>query len=116
MFSDSFSVAVVVSDAKRSAQWYREKLGFEVSTDDSHWITAWKKGADWKLHLCQEPPLEKGNTGICLYADDVEQTVNDLKSKGVSFAQDYTRTDWGGEVAKFEDPDGNIFWISDGSA
>jgi catechol 2,3-dioxygenase-like lactoylglutathione lyase family enzyme len=114
MFSNDFSVAVMVSDAKKSAAWYKEKLGFEVSADEGHWVTAWSKGAQWKLHLC-EGKLEPGNTGICLYTDNVEATVSDLKKKGVKFSQDYTKTDWGGEIAKFDDPDGNVFWISKGT-
>ena len=112
MLSQSFSVAVMVSDAKKSAAWYKEKLGFEVSLEDDHWITTWQKGANWKLHLCQGT-LEPGNTGICFYSNEVQKVVNDLKSKGVKFSQDYTRRDWG-EIAKFDDPDGNVFWLASG--
>jgi catechol 2,3-dioxygenase-like lactoylglutathione lyase family enzyme len=114
MFSNNFSVAVVVSDPKKSAKWYKDKLGFDISTEDDHWVTAWEKGAPWKLHLCQQKNLEPGNTGICLYTDDVRGKVEELKKRGVKFSQDYTKTDWGGEIAKFDDPDGNIFWISKG--
>lgn len=114
MLSNESSVAVMVSDAKKSAAWYKEKLDFEVSTEDDHWITAWSKGANWKLHLC-EGDLEPGNTGIGFYASDVNQTVSELKKKGVKFSTDYKKTDWGGEIAKFDDPDGNIFWLSNGS-
>jgi len=114
MLSNEFSVAVMVSDAKKSANWYREKLGFEVSLEDDHWITTWETGSQWKLHLCRGA-LEPGNTGIGFYTDNVEKVVNDLKSKGVKFSQDYTKTNWGGEIAKFDDPDGNVFWISSGS-
>jgi lactoylglutathione lyase len=113
MLSDNFSVAVMVSDAKKSAEWYKEKLGFETS-EEGHWVTAWVQGAKWKLHLCKGKELEPGNTGICFYSDEVEKTVQDLKSKGVKFSRDYTKTDYG-ETAMFEDPDGNVFWISNGS-
>ncbi len=112
MISKEFSIAVVVSDAKKSAAWYREKLGFETSTDEGHWVTTWANGANWKIHLC-EGTLEPGNTGIALYSDDVKKTVGDLKKKGVKFAMDYTKTQWG-ESAQVEDPDGNIIWISAG--
>jgi len=111
MISREFSVAVMVSDAKKSAAWYAEKLGFETS-EEGHWVTAWPKGAKWKLHLC-EGKLEPGNTGIGLYSDDLKNTVADLKKKGVKFAQDYTKTEWG-EIAQLKDPDGNIIWVSAG--
>jgi catechol 2,3-dioxygenase-like lactoylglutathione lyase family enzyme len=99
----------MVSDAKKSAKWYEEKLGFEISNEDDHWVIARPKGADWMLHLC-EGGLEPGNTGIGFYSDDVEKTVADLKKKGVKFDQDYVKADWGGN-ASFKDPDGNVIWI-----
>ena len=112
MLSKSFSVAVVVSDGKKAAKWYKDKLGFEVSTDDDHWVTTWLKGSQWKLHLC-EGKLEPGNTGIGFYSKNVRGTVKALKEKGVKFSKDYTKTPWG-EIAMFDDPDGNVFWISAG--
>jgi len=112
MISKEFSVAVMVSDAKKSASWYKDKLGFEISTDEDHWVTAWPKRAKWKLHLC-EGKLEPGETGIGLYSDDLKKTVTDLKKKGVKFATDYTKSKWG-EISRFKDPDGNIIWISAG--
>lgn len=111
MLSNRFTVAVTVSDAKESAEWYRNKLDFEVSRQDEHWIIVWPKGAQWKLHLCEGQELEPGNTGIAFYSDDLQKTVEELKSKGVKFSMDYTKTDRG-EEAKFDDPDGNVFWIS----
>lgn len=102
----------MVSDSKKSAKWYREMLGFETS-EEGHWVTAWLKGAEWKLHLCEGDP-EPGNTGIALYSEDLKADVARLKNKGVEFAQDYTKADWG-EIAKLKDLDGNIIWISAGS-
>jgi predicted enzyme related to lactoylglutathione lyase len=111
MLSKEFSVAIMVSDAKKAKDWYGEKLGFQTSTED-HWVTAWPKGAKWKLHLC-EGELEPGNTGIGFYSDDLKGTVADLKKKGVKFAMDYTKTEWG-EMAQLKDPDGNVISILPG--
>jgi len=90
VFNNNFSVAVVVSNGKRSARWYSEKLGFESSVQ-GHWVTVWPKGAAWKIHLCQQPKnkLEPGNTGISFYAKDVEGTVKELKKRGVKFETDF---------------------------
>ena len=110
MISTLLTVAVMVSNAKESAKWYKEKLGFETSNEDDHWVVARPKGADWMLHLC-EGDLEPGNTGIGFYSDDVKRTVAYLKKKGVEFDQDYTKADWGGN-ASFKDPDGNVIWIA----
>jgi predicted enzyme related to lactoylglutathione lyase len=111
VLSKDISIAVMVSDAKRSAEWYAEKLGFESSVDD-HWVTACPKGARWKLHLC-EGDLEPGNTGIALYTDDLKATLDELKKKGVKLSMPYTRKPWG-EMGQVEDPDGNQIWIFPG--
>jgi catechol 2,3-dioxygenase-like lactoylglutathione lyase family enzyme len=113
MFSNVFTAAVMVADPKKSAKWYREKLGFETSIED-HWVTAWPKGATWKLHLC-EGDLEPGNTGLCFYFDDLKKAVADLKKKGVKFSHDYMKTE-DGAFAMFDDLDGNVFWLSQGTA
>jgi catechol 2,3-dioxygenase-like lactoylglutathione lyase family enzyme len=112
MISKSFSVAVVVSDPKKSAKWYRAKLGLATSVE-GHWVTVWQKGTTWKIHLCEGKP-EPGNTGIAFYTDNVEKLVASLKKKDVKFSVDYTKTDWG-ENAQFDDPDGNVFWLIKGS-
>jgi predicted enzyme related to lactoylglutathione lyase len=112
VLSRSISIAVMVSDAKKSAKWYKQKLGFTSSVED-HWVTVWPKGVNWKLHLC-EGDLEPGNTGIGFYSEDTEKTVASLKKKGVKFSKDFTKTEWGA-IAMFDDPDGNVFWISQGA-
>jgi catechol 2,3-dioxygenase-like lactoylglutathione lyase family enzyme len=101
----------MVSDAKKSVQWYTEKLGFE-SAAEGHWVTVNPKGSEWKLHLCQGT-LEPGNTGIGFYSKDVEKTAAEMKKRGVKFTRDVTKSK-DGASAMFQDPDGNIFWLSEG--
>lgn len=111
MISRDFSVAIMVKDAEKSAQWYKEKLGFRVS-HEGHWVTVWPRGSPWKIHLCEGEP-EPGNTGISFYTSDLKSTVDLLKKKGVKFHKDLTKADWG-SFAQIEDPDGNIIWINEG--
>jgi len=108
------SVAVLVTDAKRAAEWYREKLGFEVGIQ-GHWVTVSPKGTEMKLHLCEkckewEDDRPGGQTGISFEVDNKEQTYRELKASGVEFSQELT-TEWFGTYAIFKDPDGNQFWI-----
>jgi lactoylglutathione lyase len=112
MVSKEVSVAVMVSDSERSAKWFGEKLGFETSVE-GHWVTVWPKGAGAKIHLCQGKP-DPGNTGISFYVEDLESEVKRLKGNGVGFPVDYTVGEWG-TFARFADPDGNEFWINQGS-
>jgi predicted enzyme related to lactoylglutathione lyase len=110
MIESIYSVAVVVSDRKKAAQWYKEKLGFAIKEEsEEHWTIvgppSWPSG----LHLC-EGDLEPGNTGILLYPDDFDKTVQELKNRGVQFTQEPKKEPWG-TYAMFKDPDGNEFWL-----
>lgn len=110
MIDSIYSVAVVVSDRKKAAQWYKEKLGFAIKEDsEEHWTVVGP--ADWPsgLHLC-EGDLEPGNTGILLQPDDFDKTVEELKKRGVQFTKEPKKEPWG-TSAMFKDPDGNEFWL-----
>lgn len=113
VFNSNFSVAVVVSNGKRSANRHSEKLGFESSVQ-GHWVIVWPKGAGWRIHLCQQrkSKLEPGNTGISFYAKDVEGTVKQLKKKGVRFETDFTKAEWG-SFALLKDPDGSDIYTNE---
>jgi len=104
------SIAVTVSDAKKAAEWYREKLGFELRDSEGHWMTVAPKGWGTVIHLCQTEELEPGNTGIGLYTKELDATYRELKSKGVEFTQELKREPWGA-YAIFKDPDGNEYWL-----
>lgn len=115
MIREIHSVAVMVSDAQRSSDWYTQKLGLErKSESQDHWVVVGPKGAGTGLHLCQAgfmgSTLEPGNTGVLLSVDDLEKTVRELKGRGVEFAKDVTREQWG-SYAIVKDPDGNEFWL-----
>lgn len=112
MVSKNVSAAVMASDAKRSAKWFKEKLGFVISTE-GHWVTVWPKGSTAKVHLC-EGEVEPGNTGIAFYCADPKKEAAQLKKKGVEFAKDVTVESWG-TYALIKDPDGNEFWLLKGS-
>ena len=106
-----YDIAVVVSDAKRSAEWYQEKLGFEVREQEGHWITVAPKDAETVLHLCEITPLEPGVTGINFLVDDLEGLCKELSGKGVEFTAPLERTRWG-LLAIFKDLDGNEIQLS----
>ena len=119
MLTEISSVPVLVRDAKKSAKWYSDKLGFEANVQ-GHWVTVKPKGSKMVIHLCEAPhrriPEEweddrpGGNTGIGFYSDDQKKTFQELKARGVEFKKDLT-TEWFGTYAIFRDPDGNEFWM-----
>jgi lactoylglutathione lyase len=113
MINKIASIAVVVSNGKKAAEWYKEKLGFEIVESSGHWITVAPKGSETVLHLCEGPPLEPGNSGILLICDDVLKTVEDLRKKGVKIVEEPKDEGWG-LYAMFSDLDGNVFWLMQG--
>ena len=110
MLKSIVDVAVVVSNANKSAEWYSEKLGLEVRDKEGHWVTVAPKGSTVVLHLCETKPLEQGNTGIAFNVDDLDKAYQELSGKGVEFTVKPTKEEWG-SYAMFKDPDGNVFWL-----
>jgi len=72
MFNQLDYTMVIVSDMKRSIEFYRDKLGFEVDTDammgaDYRWLTMRIKGQPGFEIILMEPKagmmLERGSPG-----------------------------------------------------
>lgn len=130
------SVAILVHDAKRAAEWYHEKLDFEVLENSGHTVYVKAKDDTFIIHLCGkcgawETDRPGGRTGVWFHcgpvsmrrdaesgqlivASDpalVEKTFSELKAKGVEFSEEITTTGWG-KYAIFKDIDGNEFEMS----
>ncbi|MFY9716550.1 MAG: VOC family protein [Thermoplasmata archaeon] len=113
------SIAVVVSDRRKAQAWYTENLGLDLIDSDDHWVTVGRKGKDGVLHLCQvtefdtNGTLEPGNSGILLRLPgrDFVTNCDALKAKGVAFARDPEKADWGW-WAVARDPDGNELMLA----
>src|SRR5947199_8246233 len=77
------TIALVVSDAKKSAKWYQEKLGFEIRDHQGHWITVAPKRENMAFHLGEGfYPLEPGNTGISFTTTDAKREEGALRQLG----------------------------------
>lgn len=106
-------VAVVVSNAKASAKWWKQNLGFPSYTirGSGHAVLVAPPGDRFLLHLCEGfAPLEPGDTGIAFVTDEMDSLVNRMTKGSVDFPVPPTKEKWGSR-AKFADPDGNIFWL-----
>jgi len=112
MVSSKFSVAVAVSNGKKSEKWFKEKAGFKTSAH-GHWVLVWPEGATTKIHLCEGEP-EPGNTGIAFYVKNAAKFAEEMKAKGVKFTQPVKKEDWGVN-GMFADPDGNEYWLIQGT-
>lgn len=107
-------VAVTVTNARAAARWWEENLGFQTFTLDGktgHAVMVAPPGDRYLLHLCEGfAPLDPGNTGIAFMTDDIDALVRRMVAGGVRFPEPLQKQEWGA-MAKFDDPDGNVFWL-----
>lgn len=112
--------SIPVRDQDASLRFYTEKLGFKVATDQpfdgkQRWIELKIPGADSLLALFTPEGHEDrigGFQPMTFWCEDVFATSKLLKSKGVEFAKEPQKEQWG-TFAIFKDNNGNQFVLSD---
>ncbi|HEX9599418.1 MAG TPA: VOC family protein [Gaiellaceae bacterium] len=132
MLKQLTNVQVWVHDQDEALAFYTEKLGLELREDvtvpemgNFRWLTVGVPGQEdvaITLMAVPGPPvfdeetraqihalLAKGAAGGLFFAaDDVRKSYEELKSRGVEFAQEPTEQPYGID-AGFRDPSGNHF-------
>src|SRR5689334_5594220 len=74
------------SDAAGLRTFLRDKLGFSATDVGDGWLIFDLPEADLGCHPAdEEHGAPSGTPDISFYCDDIEATVNELKSKGVTF-------------------------------
>ncbi len=58
-----------------------------------------------------DPALTGRHTGIGWVVDDLDSAFAALTAAGVEFDMPPTRQPWGGHMAMFRDPDGNLYYL-----
>src|SRR5262249_6784382 len=108
-------VSIPVADQARALEFYTEKLGFTVKTDQpmgpggQRWIELQIPGAETQITLFTPPGHENrigGFVPLSLWADDVAGTYETLKARGVEFTAPPKQEPWGTSVI-FKDSEGN---------
>ncbi len=114
-------ISIPVHDQNRALDFYTEKLGFTIITDQpfdekQRWIELRVPKAETRVVLFT-PPGEEGRVGAMMnmsYAcDDIDQTYEELKGRGVQFEGPPEEQPWG-TYAMFQDSEGNRFVLSTG--
>ena len=116
--------SIAVSDLARAAEFYEGKLGLSA-VEERPESRVYACGGDTALHV-YESPTGAGPASATLatfYVADLEQVVDELASRGVTFeryddpglaADEKGIHDMGdGRVTWFKDPDGNTFAIEE---
>ncbi|HEX7064102.1 MAG TPA: VOC family protein [Bacillales bacterium] len=112
--------SIPVIDQDRAVEFYTEKLGFEVVTDQpfgngKRWIELQPPESDTLIVLFT-PPGQEDRIGsfqnVAFTSDDVEKDYRELRDRGVEFVEPAQKANWGGMQAIFKDPDGNTFVLA----
>ena len=112
--------SIPVSDQDRALEFYTEKLGFKVSTDQrfdetQRWIEL-QIGNSVSGVVLFTPPQHADRigtyTGMSFKCDNLEKTYAEMVERGVEFLGPPRRESWGAS-AQFKDPDGNLFVMSE---
>jgi catechol 2,3-dioxygenase-like lactoylglutathione lyase family enzyme len=125
MINQLAHVCLVVKDYDEAINWYTEKLGLELRSDqpfgEGHrWVTLGAKGAkghkDTEIVLFQVDPRQQDSrlqqpghvSGWVFRSDDCRRDVEVFKSRGVKIIDEAKEMPWGIQ-AIFEDLYGNSF-------
>lgn len=111
--------SIWVKDQDEALKFYRDTLGFKVTTDNStsmpgyRWLTVAPHTDDFEIVLNLATTPEQlagvGRQGIFVFAsDDIHADYAALKAKGVKFQTDINVNPWGSDFV-FEDLYGNDF-------
>jgi len=119
MISHIKFVTVPVRDQNRALDFYTEKLGFTIITDQpfdekQRWIELRIPKAESRVVLFTQEGQEDrvGTFSPLVFAcADVEKTYEELKTRGVAFDGPPEKQPWGTFV-KFSDSEGNQFVLS----
>jgi len=112
-----YGVRIFVDDLAAARTFYTETLGLPVTWDDTANNTAFGVNAGGaELIIERADPAADGDlvgrfVGLSLSVDDVEARHRELAAKGVTFTHAPKAESWGGMLAHFSDPAGNILTL-----
>jgi lactoylglutathione lyase len=116
MFKQIDYTMIVVSDMKRSVEFYRDKLGIPLKFESPEWTEFQTGTTTLALHgggvpasdaPAGDPSKMAGHCSIGFNVEDVDTTFAELKAKGIRFVMPPTQREGEGiRLAVAIDPDG----------
>ncbi|HTK09605.1 MAG TPA: VOC family protein [Ktedonobacteraceae bacterium] len=118
MFTKVGTISIGVSNQDNALDFYINKLGFEKIDDQpmsetERWLEVALPGTETHIMLGlrgQSGGDKTGFTGYVLHTDNIEETCETLKARGVNISHELSNEPWG-KWAQFADLDGNEFGI-----
>jgi catechol 2,3-dioxygenase-like lactoylglutathione lyase family enzyme len=108
-------VIVGVKDLDKGVAFYRDVMGFKLLFAEPQFSFASFEVGGQRFSIAAGADATHGtgdrNTGIGFVVDDLDNVHADLAAKGIHFTMAPSKQPWGGYMAMFADPDGNIFYL-----
>jgi predicted enzyme related to lactoylglutathione lyase len=112
-------INLAVTDFARSLGFYRDVLALpQLLIDDKFQFAQFDAGGvrfavvgGAESKKMREARGGDFHTGIGFCVSDVDAAYLELAAKGVRFTMKPSKQPWGGYMALFADPDGNIFYL-----
>jgi len=122
MFNKLYAVCLLVDNFEMSLKFYRDTLGLKIKSQENNQFASFDlEGTEMAIFqkdgaIAMFPKKFMGVGGgvsLCFQVKDLNRTCDKLIAKGVKIFEGPKTTPWGQKVAYFQDPDGNIWEISE---
>ena len=112
--NDTITLSIAVKDRHKSAQWFKEHLGFKTlyDADEIGWIELQTSTVGVTLGLSDTDQPSPGNCVPVFGVTDINQARSALEAKDVSFDGETMHVDNMVSIATFYDLDGNAFMLA----
>ena len=109
-------VNLYVSDFEAAVTFYRDTLGLTlVTSDEAFGYASFDAGPiSFAVAKTDDSALVGRHSGIGFMVKDIDAAFDALAAKGVVFDMVPTDQPWGGRLALFRDPDGNVHYLDPG--
>ena len=113
-----YAVRIFVSDWDRALEFYRDTLGMPVAFESADLGWAQLDTGECTLAVERSDPEDPETkdlvgrfVGVSLQVPDIDVTYEELLGRGVRFDSPPEKQSWGGTLAHFRDPDGNVLTL-----
>ena len=113
-----YAVRIFVKNWDAACDFYRVTLGLSerFRNDDIGWAEYDLGGPCFGVQLVSEDDQEGQDligrfVGVSLRVDDIDASYSRLVDSGVTFTSPPEKQTWGGSLAHFTDPDGNVLTL-----
>jgi predicted enzyme related to lactoylglutathione lyase len=107
-------VIIWTDQLERMAAFYRDTLGLPVHSTRPHFIAFEFDGVRLSVGTHSDvhgPAPEPVRVTVNLGVRDIQAVWREMTARGVVFVRPPEREHWGGWVASFRDPDGNLLQL-----